>query len=50
MKKVIYILLFIINFTALSAIESKIVYKVENEIITNIDIKNEFKYLSVLNS
>ena len=31
------------------AIESKIIYTIGNEIITNIDIKNQFKYLSVLN-
>ena len=31
------------------AIESKIVHFIENEIITNIDIKNEFKYLLALN-
>ena len=31
------------------AIESKIAYNIENEIITNIDIKNEFKYLLALN-
>ena len=31
------------------AIESKIVHNIENEIITNIDIKNEFKYLLALN-
>ena len=32
-----------------NAIESKIVHNIENEIITNIDIKNEFKYLLALN-
>ena len=32
------------------AIESKIVHQIENEIITNIDIKNEFKYLLALNN
>ena len=50
MKKTIYILLLIFNFTALYALESKIIYKIENEIITNIDVKNEFKYLSALNN
>ena len=50
MKKIIYILLLIFNFTALYGIESKIIYKIENEIITNIDVKNEFKYLSALNN
>ena len=32
------------------AIESKIVHNIENEIITNIDIKNEFKYLLAINN
>jgi|TARA_B110000483_G_scaffold238666_1_gene315705 peptidyl-prolyl cis-trans isomerase SurA len=49
MKKIFCILVFIINFTNLLAIESKIIYKIENEIITNIDIKNEYKYLLILN-
>jgi len=32
------------------AIESKIIHNIENEIITNIDIKREFKYLVALNN
>ena len=32
------------------AIESKIIHNIENEIITNIDIKREFKYLIALNN
>jgi len=32
------------------AIESKIIYNIENEIITNVDIKREFKYLIALNN
>ena len=32
------------------SIESKIIYNIENEVITNIDIKNEFKYLMALNN
>ena len=42
------ILFFIINFNVHSA-SIKIITKVENEIITNIDIKNEKKYLLFLN-
>ena len=50
MKKFFYLILFIFNITNASSIESKIIYVIENEIITNIDIKNEFKYISALNS
>ena len=32
------------------AIETKIIHNIQNEIITNIDIKNEFKYLVALNN
>ena len=32
------------------SIESKIIHNIENEVITNIDIKNEFKYLIALNN
>ncbi len=32
------------------SIESKIIHNIENEVITNIDIKNEFKYLMALNN
>ena len=50
MKKILYILVFFLNFESLIAIESKIIYQIENEIITNIDIKNEYKYLLALNN
>ena len=32
------------------SIETKIIHNIENEVITNIDIKNEFKYLLALNN
>ena len=32
------------------SIETKIIHNIQNEIITNIDIKNEFKYLVALNN
>ena len=32
------------------SIETKIIHNIQNEIITNIDIKNEFKYLIALNN
>ena len=50
MKKILYFLLFTFSFYSASAIETKIVYNIQNEIITNIDIKNEFKYLLALNN
>ena len=52
MKKIKYILFviffFIINFNVYCA-SIKIITKVDNEIITNIDIQNEKKYLLFLN-
>ena len=52
MKKIIYLIFFCFCFcfSSISALETKIIYKIENEIITNIDIKNEFKYLIALNN
>ncbi len=50
MKKFLFIFLFILNFSALMALESKIIYKIQKEIITNVDIKKEFKYLTALNN
>ena len=37
-------------FSGVKAIESKIIHNIGNEIITNIDIKREFKYLIALNN
>ena len=53
-KKIFYILvLFIINtffiFTNINSTEVKILMKINNEIIKNIDIENEYKYLVALN-
>ena len=50
MKKVLFFIFFCLNFSSLSALETKIIYTIESEIITNIDIKNEFKYLVALNN
>ena len=50
MKKIFYIIILILGFNDLLATESKIIYKIQNEIITNIDIKNEYKYLLALNN
>ena len=48
----IYLLIIFLCFTLNNAksIETKIIHNIQNEIITNIDIKNEFKYLLALNN
>ena len=50
-KKLIFILLFIIIFIFKNsnAIENKILFKIENEIITTIDIFEEIKFLKTFN-
>ena len=50
MKNYLLIFLFCLFFIKAHSIETKIIYTIQNEIITNIDIKNEFKYLVALNS
>ena len=50
MKKLIfYILFFFIFITNIHALENKIILKIENEIITSIDIESEKNYLIALN-
>ena len=49
-KKIFFLsFLYISYIPTLLAIEGKIIIKIENEIITNLDIKNEEIYLSILN-
>jgi len=49
-KKILFVLLIILLIQKSSmALENKLVVKVENEIITTIDIENEYKYLLALN-
>ena len=51
-KKIILLylgLIFFIFNTGSNSLENKIVVKIENQIITSIDINNEFKYLVALN-
>jgi peptidyl-prolyl cis-trans isomerase SurA len=48
LSKIIFFTLII--FTPLKAIESFIVFKVNNEIVTNIDLNTEYKYLIALNN
>ena len=47
-KKICFIFFLILSLNA-NALENKIVYKVNNEIITSLDIDNEIKYLKILN-
>ena len=49
-KSIFYLLLvFCVNFNALSKENVHIVYEIEGEIITNVDIKNEKNYLFIIN-
>jgi len=50
MKIFFFIIATIIIFNKANSIETKIIHIIQNEIITNIDIKNEFKYLVALNN
>ena len=50
MKRNFFIILFLLIFNQSESIEKKIIHRIQNEIITNIDIKNEFKYLVALNN
>ena len=50
MKSFLLILFLCCTFGVVKAIESKIIHNIGNEIITNIDIKREFKYLVALNN
>ena len=50
MKNFLLILFLCCTFSNVKAIESKIIHNIGNEIITNIDIKREFKYLTALNN
>ena len=45
----IYLIFFLILSINSNAVENKIIYKVNNEIITSLDIDNEIKYLKILN-
>ena len=47
-KNFIMLLIFIIPFNSY-AIENKIIVKIDNQIVTNIDISNEINYLIALN-
>ena len=44
----IIVILWLIPISS-NSVENKILYKVNNEIITTYDLKKEFKYLSLIN-
>ena len=46
---VIPIIIIILNFDKLHALENKILFKIDNEIVTTIDIYNELKFLKIFN-
>jgi len=50
MKNFLILIIFLFIFNKSYSIETKIVHNIQDEIITNIDIKNEFKYLVALNN
>ena len=50
MKNYLLIIFLCCAFSDVKAIESKIIHNIGGEIITNIDIKREFKYLIALNN
>ena len=49
MRKLFIFLILISTTVNLKAIENKILFKINNEIITSIDLKNETNYLLVTN-
>jgi len=50
MKNYLLIFCICVIFNEAQSTETKIVHIIQNEIITNVDIKNEFKYLVALNN
>ena len=50
MKILISILILLMTLSSAQSIETRIVHVIQDEVITNIDIKNEFKYLLALNN
>ena len=50
MRKFILTFFLTLSLTSVHSIEAIIVHNIQDEIITNIDIKNEFKYLLALNN
>ena len=48
-KTLFILLLFVLNFQNLNALENRILFKVDNEIITTIDIYEEINFLKAFN-
>ena len=46
---IFYVIIFFIFNTSSNSLENKILIKIENQIITSLDINNELKYLVALN-
>ena len=49
-KKIFFFLIFFFQINLINSSEIKIVTKINNEILTNLDIENESKYLLILNT
>ena len=50
-KKVLFFfIIFFVQINSITSYEIRIVTKVNSEILTNIDIKNESRYLLILNT
>lgn len=49
MRKILIIFILTISFTHLNALENKILFKINNEIVTTIDIYKEVQYLKIIN-
>ena len=49
MNKILILLFFFVNTQLVLAMETSIIYKIDNEIITNQDVKKEYRYLIILN-
>ena len=50
MKNYLLIIFLCLIFSKTLSVETKIIHQIESEIITNVDIKNELKYLLALNN
>ena len=50
MKSYLLIFFLCLIFNKTLSIETKIIHRIQDEIITTVDIKNEFKYLLALNN
>ena len=49
MKKKILVLLFFLTLNQAQSIETRIIHNIQNEIITNVDVEKESRYLITLN-